>query len=172
MIIHNHQSQKTRGFTLIELVMAITLMGLFVSAATVAFTPVLKTWSLNVPRSEITDATEFALSRMSYEMTQLKDAAGVLVAQGNRFQFIDVSDNTVDYTLSGTDLTRNSDILSRGVQSLSFTYYDVNGAVLATPQVSPSHTDIWSVQISVTGQRDGQSVSMTSQVRPRNLPRS
>lgn len=163
---------RNSGYTLTEMVIVIALMGLFVSAVTATFTPVLETWALNAPRNEITDATEFALSRMSYEVTQLKDSTNVLVAQGDRLQFNDASDNTIDYTLSGTNLMRNADILSRDVQSLNFTYYGIDGSVLPSPAVSPTATDIWRIQIEITGQRNGQSVSMTSQVRPRNLPRS
>lgn len=160
------------GYTLIELVMVVTLLGLFVAASAVAFKPVLDTWSLGAPRNEVTDATEYALSRMSYEMTQLRDAASVLAAGTGRFQFTDVSNNVIDYTLSGTNLMRNGNILSRGVQTLSFTYYNVNGATLISPQVSPSPTNIWRIEVSITSERGGQSVTMTSQVRPRNLPRS
>lgn len=163
---------RNSGYTVTEMVIVISLMGLFVSAVTATFAPVLETWALNAPRNEITDATEFALSRMSYEVTQLKDSSNVLIAQGGRLQFTDVSDNIIDYTLSGTNLMRNADILSRGVQRLSLTYYGMDGAVLPSPAVSPTETDIWRIQIEITGQRDGQSVSMTSQVRPRNLPRS
>ena len=48
----------------------------------------------------------------------------------------------------------------------------INNVVLPSPQVSPASTDIWRIEVTLSSQRDGQSVTMTSQVRPRNLPRS
>ena len=64
---------------------------------------------------------------------------------------------------------RNSDILASDVQSLSFTYYDDNGSIIATPLVNPNETDIRRIDISFEFQSSGQTLYYKSQVRPRNL---
>lgn len=160
-----------KGHTLIEMVLAITLMSVLVSAVSVAFLPVLDTWSLNSPKNEITDSVSYAVGRMASEIAQVKNQTSVEVATSSRFKFTDVSNNSVDYTLSGTNLMRNANIMGRGIQSITFTYYDVNDATLVTPTVSPSSTNIWRVSMSVTSQKDGQTQTMDASVHPRNLPR-
>ena len=161
-----------KGYTLVEILLAMTLLGILVSATSLVFKPVLDTWALNVPRNEITDSSSYALSRMSSEIAQIKDASSVVIATSGRFKFTDISDNAVDYSLSGTNLMRNSNIMARNVQSLVFSYFDVNDQTLATPQVSPSSTDIWRVRLQVTTQKGGQTETMEFSIHPRNFPRS
>ncbi|GEM_PF-2180985 len=163
--------KNQKGHTLIEMVLAITLMSVLISAVSVAFLPVLNTWSLNTPKNEITDAVSYAVGRMASEIAQVKDKTSVAVATSSRFKFTDISSNSIDYTLSGTNLMRNSDIMGRGIQSITFTYYDVNGATIATPTVSPSSTNIWRIVMSVTSQKEGQTQTMDAEIHPRNLPR-
>ena len=166
MIRRSHRA----GFTLIETVLAMTLLGILVAVGALAFTPVLDIWSIAGPRNEVTDSASYGLSRLSYEIAQVRDTASVLTAQSNRFRFTDVSNNTIDYQLSGTHLMRNNDILARNVQSLAFTYYDKDNNVLVSPTISPT-TTIMRIQIQTTSLLQGQSVILQSQVRPRNFPR-
>jgi len=159
------------GFTLVEVVLAITLVALMATVGAYAFSPVLDTWLIGSSRGQAANSTSYALNRMMNEIAQLKDAQSVLTATANQFEFIDVDDNTIDYSLSGTNLMRNGNILARGVQALAFSYWDVNHQSLAGPAVSPSATDLWRVSIGLTSQAGEQEVQMETQVRPRNLPR-
>jgi prepilin-type N-terminal cleavage/methylation domain-containing protein len=163
---------KNRGFTLVEMVLTIAFLSLIVPAAAFLFQPVLDIWTIDSPRNDISNATAYALSRMTSEIAQIKDPASVAIAASQEFQFTDVSDNNITYRLDGTNLLRNNDVLARDVQALAFIYFDVNNASLATPRVAPDATDIWRVSISMTCAREGQQISMETQVRPRNLPRS
>lgn len=160
------------GYTIIEMVMVITLLGLMVSAAALMFRPVLETWSLDSPQNATTDASAYALSRMAFEISQIKDQANVVIAGAGQIKFTDVSNNSINYWLSGTNLMRNSDILARGIQTFTVKYYDVNSAVITTPKVSPQNTDIWKLTISISNQREDQMVTMETEIHPRNFPRS
>ena len=164
-------SRRSSGFTLVEAILVISVIGILALATAVVIGPVLDTWALDTPLNEATDSTTFTLNRMLNEIAQIKDNTSVLTAEAGRFRFTDVTDTAIDYQISGGNLVRNADILARGVQTLTFTYYDVNGAALAVPAVSPAVTDLWRVQIRVTVQKDGRSVTLDSQVHPRNFPR-
>lgn len=161
-----------KGFTLIEMVLGITLMSLMIGAAALAFKPVLDVWGLTSPLNESTDITSYALSRMSFETSQIKDDTSLTVANAGRLKFTDVSNSSIDYSLAGTNLMRNADILARGVQSVAFSYYDINNTAITTPQVAPSKTNVWRIVIKMTVQKGGQSVTMESEVHPRNFSRS
>ena len=161
---------KTQGFTLIEIVLAIALSALFASVAALAFKPALDTWAISAPRDAVTDSLAYALSRMTSEIAQIKNTASVQAASSGSFQFTDVSNNSIHYYLSGNHLMRNNDILGRGVQVLSFQYFDVNQAALASPTLSPA-TNIWRVTVQMTVQKEGQAATMETVIHPRNFPR-
>lgn len=159
------------GFTLIEAILVIGVIGFLAVATAVVIGPVLDMWSTETPLNEATESTSFALERMNNEIAQLKDNTSVLTAEAARFRFTDVTDAVIDYQVTGEDLMRNDDILARDIGGLTFTYYNVNNAALGAPAVSPAVTDLWRVEIDLTVERQGQSVTLNSQVRPRNLPR-
>ena len=151
--------------------MGITLMSLIIGASTLAFQPLLDTWSLVSPLNESTDSSSYALSRISFEVSQVKDANSIVTANAGEFKFTNVSSDSIDYKLSGANLMRNADILARNVQGVAFSYYDINNAAIAAPQVSPSKTNIWRIVVKVTVQKGGQSVTLESGVHPRNFSR-
>lgn len=162
---------RAGGYTLIEMVLVVTLVGIIASVGALGFMPVLDSWSLGSSRAEISNSAGYALQRMQGEMAQLRDVQSVLAADGTTFSFVDTSDTQITFSLDGTNLMRNDDILARNVSALAFSYFDADHAALPTPQVSPSDTDIWRIVISLTGQAGDQSISLEGQVRPRNIPR-
>jgi prepilin-type N-terminal cleavage/methylation domain-containing protein len=160
------------GFTIVELVMVITLVGIIAAAAALPFAPALDSWSLGSSRSVAVGTGNNALNRMIIEIAQIKNPQSVTTATADTLTFLDTHDSSIQYNLAGGNLMRNSNILARGVQSLSFIYWDVNHQPLATPQVSPSATDIWRIQVSLTCLSGNQTIPLESNVHPRNLPRS
>ncbi len=162
---------RTNGFSLIEVVFVISLLGLIASVGALSFSPVLDSWTLGSVRREAMASLEYALDRMKGEIAQIKDPTSVISASASSLQFIDVADNNITYSLAGTNLLRNGGILARDVQSLAFTYWNLNDQTIASPAVAPSATDLWRVGVKIVGQTAGQTNAMEGQVRPRNLPR-
>lgn len=160
------------GFTLIEMVLVITVVGVLAGAAAVAFDPVLDSWVLGQSRGQMSDTLGVALNRMAQEISQLRDAQSLTIASDSDIQFTDVNNNVIRYRLNGSQLLRNADVMARNVQSLTFSYWDVNNAVLAAPTLSPAATNLWRLSIRVSGAMGGQTVTLESQVRPRNFRRS
>ncbi len=166
-----HRRSHPSGFTLIEMVLVISLVALLSPLVFAIFLPIINSWALESQTTEATTAATEALVRITNEMAQLRDNLSVTTASASVFQFTDVNGNSLQYSLSAGNLMRNNDILARGIQSLSFSYWDVNGAALANPLVTPSITNLWRVSVDFVCQRGGQSVRMASQIHPRNLPR-
>lgn len=164
--------RQNRGYTVIELVMIITLMGMIASIAALSFKPALDSWSLGSSRSQETGSIRYALNRMMDEMASIKDSTSVITASASTFQFKDINNTNINYVLTGTNLMRNNDILAQGIQSLSFSYWDMNQQTVANPKVSPAVTDLWRISIQISGQSGDQQVKMEAQIHPRNLMRS
>ncbi len=163
---------KSAGFTLIEMILVISIVGILAAAAAVGFGPVLDSWYEGESRSEAADTLAVSLSRMIEEISQMKDATSVVIAGASDFQFTDINSNSIRYRLSGNQLLRNSDIFARGVTGLTFTYWDINNAALASPTLSPSATNLWRMAVKITVVKNGQTVNLESQIHPRNLKRS
>ncbi|MBU1853796.1 MAG: prepilin-type N-terminal cleavage/methylation domain-containing protein [Candidatus Omnitrophica bacterium] len=160
---------KSKGFTLIELVIVIVILGVIASIAVPLLLSISESLAFLIARTSIDQAADVALTRMVREIRRLDDDGSVNTAISSQFSFDDVNSNTISYSLSSTNLMRNSDILAGDVQSLSFTYYDDDGTTVATPLVSPNNTDIRRIDISLEFQSSGQTLYYKSQVRPRNL---
>ncbi|MDP8229668.1 MAG: prepilin-type N-terminal cleavage/methylation domain-containing protein [Candidatus Gorgyraea atricola] len=160
---------KKKGFTLIELVIVIVILGIIASTATPLLLAISDSVTFLISRAGMDQAADIALSRMAREMRRLKDDSSVNTAASSQFSFDDVNSNTISYSLSSMNLMRNSDILASDVQSLSFTYYGDSGSTISTPVVSPNETDIRRIDISLEFQSGDQTLYYESQVRPRNL---
>jgi hypothetical protein len=107
---------------------------------------------------------------MTQEIRRLRDDQSIDTATSSQFRFFDADDRDIDYSLSGSDLMRNSDILASNVDSITFTYYDSSGAVLSPPTYGiGTATDIRRVEIFFTLQDGIYEFDYQSQVRPRNL---
>ena len=65
-------------------------------------------------------------------MRTIRSSSDISTIQSNQFAFNDVNGNSVQYSLSGQFIMRNSQILSNGVQSLSFSYLDKNGSITSS----------------------------------------
>lgn len=162
---------SNRGFTLIEMILVITVVSILAVSAAVGFDPVLDSWVQGQSRGEVAGTLGVALNRMVQEISQMKDANSLTIASAGDFQFTDVNNNVVRYRLSGGQLLRNADVLARDVQSLAFGYWDINDAAIVAPTLSPAATNLWRVSARVSGAKGGQTVTFESHVRPRNLRR-
>lgn len=157
-----------KGVTLIELIMAITIVGILAAVSSLYIKETIDLWRFLSFRSEAVSQGRMALLRMEREIRQIKDNASVSAANSSQFRFLDNNNVDINFNLSGSSLMRNADILSSGASGLTFTYYNRANQVIASPMVSPT-TNIYRIDISITIQSGGQSKTLRTQVYPRNL---
>ena len=168
----NHETRNTRnGFTIIEIIMAIVIVGVLAGVSSMYIKQVVNLWQYLNFRSESASVGKTALIRMSREIRQLDS---VTTADANRLQFTDINGSVIDFQLSGSNLLRNSNTLSSDVQSLKFCYYDSASNPVCAPLcscnvVSANLDDIYRIGIELTIQSGTQTKSLRTQVYPRNL---
>ncbi len=124
--------KKQRGFTLIEAVVVIILMSIIAVVASVGMSQGFNSFFAS---QHVTDADwqgRYALERMSREIHVVRSPSDIKTASANQFSFNDINGNPISYTLSGTSLMRNTQILADGIQSVAFSYFDINGAATTT----------------------------------------
>jgi len=161
-----------KGFTLIEIVMAIAVTGVLVAAMGIfSKYMVIDTYQFIHFRDDIVTSARTGLRMMSREIRNIKDEESILIATPNELKFTDVKDNAVSYKLAGNNLMRNNDILCASTTALKFSYFDRDGQELSSPMISPSTTDIWLVDVKMLVARGDQEDEMHIVLRPRNFTR-
>ncbi|MFH0790599.1 MAG: prepilin-type N-terminal cleavage/methylation domain-containing protein [Candidatus Omnitrophota bacterium] len=163
------QFNNRRGVTLIEMIMAIVIVGVLVGVSSMYVKETIDLWHFLNFRSEVVSQGRIAMIRMGREIRQIRDNLSVYNASAIRFRFDDINGNNIDYQLIGNNLMRNSDVLASGVSSLGFIYYNSSNAVIPVPLVSPTATDIYQISITLFIQSGSQTKTLRSQIHPRNL---
>ena len=128
-----------QAFTLIELMVAVVLISIFVISVFGVFRLGLTVWGTGLDRAHMRQDSHAAIERMTRELSQ---ANTITFARSSQITFgADLDDNgsdeTIDYSLSGGDVLRVegavSTVLARSVQSLGFTYTDLDNNILTPP---------------------------------------
>lgn len=161
------------GFTLIELVIVITIIGIIAGVVGFVLLGAVDAWTFKFNRADILADGELAMNRMVREIREIKNRAKVTTADSSTFRFENVNNVDITYSLSSTNLNRTEDgaanVLAEDVSSLAFTYFDSTGDTIATPVVAPGATDIRRVRINLTLTKNGENVYVQSESVPRNL---
>jgi len=125
----------TRGFTIIELIIVIVLVGFL---STIAAQMISSNFSAYFEGKTITNLTNKTNIAADNLMRELKSAQSVSAIATTGLTFVNQSGNTIVVALSGTNLTRSvngatAEPLCDEVTSLTLSYFDQNFAATITP---------------------------------------
>jgi len=159
--------RNKRGFTLIELIMVIVLVGIIAGVIAPFMGNAFTYWALVRNEREAIATARMALARMTREIRHIEEVTSIDTFTATQFEFDRVKpDQTmddVDFELSGDTILRNSQELADNVSSLAFAYLDADGNTTAT------QADIRMVQITLTVTVGEVSVTLQSLARFRNI---
>jgi prepilin-type N-terminal cleavage/methylation domain-containing protein len=164
---------KRRGFTLLEMLLAVGLVGLFLGAFQELVITGLRTANASEERADVRQQVVIALERFTREANM---AGNIDVANATQFQFdADLDGNGTDETTNvnywqngGGDFERAQGgaavTLIRDLGSIAYTYYDSAGANLGSSVSGAAMQTIRVVQIALTATRDQESLTVQSAV--------
>ena len=161
--------KQPRGLTLIELVMVMVTIGLMVGVSSMYIREVIRLWNFVSFRNEVVSQGRMAMMRMVREIRQVNNDTAVLAANDSCFRFVDVNNQTIGYSVSGSGLRRNNNTLADGVSRLTFVYYDNQSQAIAAPLIAPQRTNIACVNMTLNLSSSGQSKSFNAKVYPWNF---
>ena len=163
----HYRHLKQRGFSLIELIVVIMILGII---AAISSKVISKGFTAYFNSRNIIDAdwqARSALEFMTREIRAILSPLSITTASAGVLTFVDINNNTITYSLSGTSLMRNgtgNQILADGIQSVTFTYFDNTGATTATL------VNIRYITISLNVTLNNTNFTVSTSVYPRNLP--
>lgn len=174
-------SNDSKGFTLIEMVMVITLLGIIGGIIALPLYQGTKGWFEATTREGITESGRIAIERMMREIrnTARVDSVTALcaappcpcisTATATSFAFGSDPANcaSINFSRAGAvvpyTIQRNTVDLADNIQLLTFTYYDANN----TPGASAANTRRISIEIEST--RGGEILRKYSEVYLSNM---
>jgi len=124
---------KQTGFTLIELVIVIALFSIIAAVASQILAQGFQTFITSQNLLEANWQGQLAMERMTRDLRSVRSANDISVNTSSAFTFVNSAGTSLAYTLSGSNLTLNNNILASGVNNLTFTYYDKTGATVTNP---------------------------------------
>jgi prepilin-type N-terminal cleavage/methylation domain-containing protein len=162
-----------RGFTLIEMVMVITLLGIIGGIIALPLYQGAKGWFEATTREGITESGRIAIERMMREIRNTARTAAnapcVTTATATSFVFGDDPANcaSINFSRAGAvtpyTVQRNGVDLANDVNSLTISYYDSNNAVTAVV------ANIRRLSIEIESISGGQTMRKYSEVYLSNM---
>jgi len=140
-------TKNQKGFSLIEMMVVVVILGLIVLGLVTFFTGGAKSWVAGQSQLEAQRNARQAMDRMVREIREADyiNSSSVL----SQIDFNTPFDGSISYSLSESgDLKRDLNLIINNVQSLAFTYFDNGGNPVATSdtdkesKVSKVHIDL------------------------------
>lgn len=158
-----------RGFTLIELVLTIILVGIIAGMASVFLRQGLNAFVAEDARADITNQGRLAMERMAREMRMIRSRTAADLpgcCNAGTLSFVDLNGSAIAYTTAaGNTITRNGTALAAGdTIVLNFSYFQQDGSTPATLA-----TQVWSIQVDLTVTKNSESQAYRVRVHPRNF---
>lgn len=160
--------QKQYGFSLIELVIVMVMLGIIAAMSSLLLS---QGFNAFFSSANILDANwqgQLAIQRMARDIQLIRSPADISTATASQLTFTDMNNNSISYTLSSSNLNLtkgiNTQTLAVGINSLTFTYYDQNGA---TPPATTAATRYIKIALVIT--QNNTNYTLTTAIYPRNL---
>ncbi|MFH1829276.1 MAG: hypothetical protein ABH871_00670 [Pseudomonadota bacterium] len=153
---------KKRGFSVVEFIMTIAAGAIGALMIWGLFGPV-DNWMFTQRRRLGFSENSAAITRMVKEIRRVKAPGQILTFTADHFKFVDIDNNTIDFQLSGTDFMRDTDVLARNVQNITFTYQDKDGNVAAVA------SQIRVIKVKLVTTSGNQTIALETADRIRNL---
>jgi prepilin-type N-terminal cleavage/methylation domain-containing protein len=167
MAIRNKKGHQA-GFTLVELVITIVLVGILAGLAALIILQGVRAYADEQSRSDLHYQARLAMERMAREIRLIRSCGDITPPASNpaaSITFTDISGTSVNFALAGNNLNRGADLLATGItsaQPFRFLAADGTTTTIACP-------GIWFVEITVADTQRTESVQMRTRVHPRSL---
>lgn len=162
------RTSKSNGFTLVEIVITIVLIGILSGVAAMIIMQGVRAYSDEQSRSDVHYQARLAVERMAREIRQIRSRTDISTWTDTNMRFTDASGNVVGFEHVGSNINRwdgaTDTVLASGITPFDYNYFQQDGT---TP--AGAVANIWFVEITFTSQQGSESAQMRTKVHPRNF---
>lgn len=129
---------RQKGFTLVEIILTIVVIGILFSVSSVVLRQGLDSYAHISSQSSNLQMTRYAMERMVRELALVGDTnpTNIQNIQSDRITFVDSDSNTANFNFANGTLYRGTDPLLENVTAVTFTgFKDTNATTTAGNQV-------------------------------------
>lgn len=161
-----------KGFSLIELVMVILLLGIIAGVIAMPLMEGTKGWFQATTREGITESGRIAIERMMREIRNTARKADntpcISAATATSIRYCDFGNLTTTFSRAGASapytVQRNGVDLVNDVTSLDINYYNRTNGEMTRPVTFPNITSITRVSIEIVSTKGGETTRKYSEV--------
>lgn len=157
--------RQTSGFTLIEMVIVIVLLGIIASFAGKLLLQSARSAHTQYNTAETLEPARLALFRIAKDIRNIRSntATDLNISSANQLILTTSSGKKITYSLSGTQLLLNRNALANHVSSLSFNYYNSAGSSTTTV------TDVHYIRVQLTVAQNNNATRLQTTAYLRNV---
>jgi prepilin-type N-terminal cleavage/methylation domain-containing protein len=159
---------KSDGFTLVEIVITIVLVGIIAGVAAMIILPGIRSYAQEEAHSEVHYQARLGMERMAREIRLVRSQTDITTMAANTFQYADIAGNQMGFQVTGNTLFRSQNGPSLPLATgsnvvLNFTYLRQDGTPAAVA------AQVWFVVINLTVQQGSESLQLRTRVHPMNF---
>ncbi len=160
----SYSAKPCAGFSLVEMIVVIVLVGMLATIGSQMLGYTLSSFILSKDVLKGDWQARVALERLTRDLRMVRAAANLTIVPATAITFSDTDGNNVNYSLSGTQLMRNSQPLADSISGLAFTYLRSDGNTAAA-----SASEVYYITVSFDVSRSTTTTSLRATVHPRNF---
>ena len=158
MVRNSSPLSRLGAFTLIEVVITLIVVGVLATIGARIMSTAFQTYFAGREIAQDDAQVRYALERMTRELRGARSPADLTISTQNKIKFVDFSDTTISYRLSGTQLQRSQDNeanyqpLAENINALTITYLWNDGQTAEPFSGNPLLVYYITVQLRVVSQ--------------------
>ncbi len=162
------------GYTLIEIILVLVIIGVLAGILIEPFRQGVKSYIGIETRADLTSQAREATVRIVREMRNIQkkdnDKPNITSADATSITFVDNQGVPISFSLSGSTVLRDTNILADKVSSLQVRYFDGNNGEISSPLDTEAKRDaVRRILVILTMQENTETVTMTGQAFLREL---
>jgi len=156
--------RRYAGFSLVEMVVVIVLVGIIAAIGSQMLGMTLQSFVLGKDVLKGDWQARVALERLTRDLRMVRASANLTIAPATAITFSDTDGSNVNYSLSGSQLMRNTQVLADDVSNLQFAYLQSDGNTAAA-----SAATVYYITVLFDVTRSTATTNMRATVHPRDF---
>jgi prepilin-type N-terminal cleavage/methylation domain-containing protein len=159
------RAKRCGGFSLVELIVVIVLTGILAALGAQMLGKTVESFAFSRDVTKGDWQARVALERLTRDLRMAQAVTNLTIVPATAITFSDTDSNNVNYSLSGSQLMRNTQVLADDISNLQFTYLRSDGNTVETTTSSL----VYYITVSFDVSRSTATTSLRATVHPRNF---